>query len=301
MVTVWQPLSSRMIILAVSVVVWRWWSPTMIEAATIRPGWVAEIWLRNIVVVLGSAGLTHLWLYRWRRQGDNLRYDARPLARKRLFLFGDQTKDNMFLTLTSGVAVWTAWESFMWWAYANGVAPRLDLGGSVIGTIGFAVLLLLIPVYSNNHFAVVHWLLHRGPAYRHVHSVHHKNVNVGPWSGLAMHPVEHVLLFADVWVFLLVASSPLHLLFAMMHHGVGAPLSHTGYDAIELRRGSSGNPLRLAVGDFHHQLHHRFIECNYGGLESPLDDWLDAFHDGTPEGDRQVAERRKRLAAARRT
>ncbi len=163
-------------------------------------------------------------------------------------------------------------------------------------------------MYSNNHFGVVHWLLHRGPLYRHIHAVHHKNVNVGPWSGLAMHPVEHVALFADVWLFLLVPSSPLHMLFAVMHHHVGAPLSHTGFDGIYLgRRGRNrdgadgrGPRLKLRVGDFHHQLHHRFIECNYGGLESPLDDSLGAFHDGTPAGDRRIAERRRRLAAEHR-
>ncbi len=299
MAAVWHPLSSRMVILAVAVVVWLWFSPTMEEAATIRPGWVATIWFRNLVVVLCSAGLTHLWLYRWRRQGDDLRYDTRPLARKRIFLFGDQVKDNMFLTLTSGVAIWTAWETFMWWAYANGVAPRLDTG-SVAGAVWFVLLLAIIPIYSNNHFAVGHWLLHRGPAYRHVHAVHHKNVNVGPWSGLAMHPLEHVLLFADVWLFLIVPSGPLHMLFAMMHHGVGAPLSHTGYDAIQLRPGEPRSA-RLRVGDFHHQLHHRYIECNYGGYESPLDDWLDAFHDGTSDGDRRIADRRRALASNRRS
>lgn len=299
----WHPLSSRVTILVVALCVWRWFSPTMAEAAEPAPGWIFEIGIRNLVIVLGSAGLTHLWLYRWRGQGDELRYDPRPLAHKRIFWFGDQVKDNVARTIGSGVAIWSAWEVFMWWAYANGVAPTLDIDGSVLGTVWFVVLLVAIPLYSVNHFAVGHWLLHRGVAYRRIHAVHHKNVNVGPWSGLAMHPLEHALLFADVWLFLLVPSSPLHMLFAMMHHGVGAPLSHTGFDAIEVgRRGRGRRPIvRLAVGDFHHQLHHRYIECNYGGVESPLDDWLDAFHDGTSAGDRRTAERRRRLAADRRS
>lgn len=316
MASVWQPLSSRMVILAVSIVAWLWFSPTVAEASVIRPGWVVEILIRNYAVVLASAGLTHLWLYTWRRQGEELRYDSRPLARKkRIFLFGDQVKDNMFLTLVGAVPIGTAWEVFIWWSYGNGVNLWARLAGSGAETAGlltwsggwdhrlwFVILLLIVPVYSNNHFAVVHWLLHRGPAYRRIHSVHHKNVNVGPWSGLAMHPVEHLVLYSDVWLFLVIPSSPLHLLFAVMHHHVGAPLSHTGYDGIYLgrRRGRRGRTLKLAVGDFHHQLHHRFIECNYGGLESPLDDRLGAFHDGTPDGDRHTAERRKRLAAEQR-
>jgi sterol desaturase/sphingolipid hydroxylase (fatty acid hydroxylase superfamily) len=318
LLSVWHPLSSRMVILAASFVAWIWFSPTVAEAATISPGWVAEILIRNYVVVLGSAGLTHLWLYTWRRQGDELRYDARPLGRnKRIFLFGDQVKDNMFLTLVFAVPIGTAWEVVMWWSYGNG----FNLSSSLFGLDGpltwsggwgqrlwFVALLLIVPVYSNNHFGVVHWLLHRGPLYRHIHAVHHKNVNVGPWSGLAMHPAEHVALFADVWLFLLVPSNPSHMLFAVMHHHVGAPLSHTGYDGIHLTApgrsadgtGRRGRPLTLAVGDFHHQLHHRFIECNYGGLESPLDDLLGAFHDGSSDGDRRIAERRRRLAARHR-
>jgi len=37
------------------------------------------------------------------------------------------------------------------------------------------------------------------------------------------------------------------------------------------------------VGSFHHQLHHRYFECNYGGPEMPWDNWLGSFHDGSPE------------------
>jgi hypothetical protein len=30
--------------------------------------------------------------------------------------------------------------------------------------------------------------------YRHVHSLHHRSYNTGPWSGIAMHPVVRVSL-----------------------------------------------------------------------------------------------------------
>ncbi len=30
---------------------------------------------------------------------------------------------------------------------------------------------------------------------RHFHSLHHKSYNPGPWSGLSMHPVEHLLYY----------------------------------------------------------------------------------------------------------
>lgn len=279
--------------LVTAIVVWRWFSPSLEQAETFQPGWILGIWLRNVVLVGLAAGLPHLWLYVWKRQSDELRYDRRPLGKdKRLFLFNDQVKDNMFLSLVPAPIIGTAWESLGWWTYANGIAPTISFDSN---PIWFLVLIALVPLWSVLYFSVGHWLLHRGPAYTHVHSWHHKNVNVGPWSGLAMHPVEHVVLYADVLLFLVVPSHPIHLLYAMMHHTLGAPLSHTGYDELQV------GPVAVPLGDFHHQLHHRFIECNYGGLESPIDDLLDAFHDGTAEGDQHIAERRRRLSAAKRS
>ena len=288
----WRPLGSRVFLLAAAFVVWRWFSPSAADAATFQIGWIAQIWVRNLALLLVVAGGSHVLLYTLRVQGDDLRYDRRPLGkRKRIFLFNDQVLDNMFLTLASASVVATAWESLGWWAYTNGVFGSISFADH---PIWFVVIIVCIPIWSANYFAVGHWLLHRPAAYRHVHSWHHRNVNVGPWSGLAMHPAEHVVLYGDLAILLLVPTAPFHMIFAIMHHTLGAPLSHTGYDAIVLPGG-----LRMEVGDFHHQLHHRFIECNYGGIESPLDDWAASLHDGTPDGDRLIAARRRSLSAAR--
>jgi len=293
LVKTWRPLTSRVFMLAVSFALWEWASPSLSEAESLRPGWILEIWFRNLILLTVVAGGLHLFLQRHRVQGDGLRYDARPLTRnKSLFLFNDQVKDNLFLSLVPAMVVATAWESLAWWAYANGIAPHWSFADN---PVWFVVLLCLVPIWSVLYFGAGHWLLHRGPVYRHVHSWHHRNMNIGPWSGLSMHPVEHVILYSDVVLFLVLPSSPVHMLFAVMHHTIGAPMSHTGYDAVRL-------PMRqrFELGDFHHQLHHRFIECNYGGIESPLDELIGAFHDGTPDGDQMVAERLSRLSAPRR-
>ncbi len=279
--------------LVTAIAVWKWFSPTPAEVESFRPGWMLEIWVRNVVLLLLAAGIPHLWLYVWRRQGDDLRYDARPLGRnKRLFLFDDQVKDNVFLSLVQAPIVASLWEAGGWWAYANGHAAVFLFADN---PVWFVVLVALVPIYSAFYFSTHHWLLHRGPMYTHVHSWHHRNVNMGPWSGLAMHPLEQVVLFSDVVVFLVIASHPVHFLFAMLHHTMGAPLSHTGYDGVRV------GPVTVPVGDFHHQLHHRFIECNYGGFETPHDDVLGSFHDGTAAGDERIAVRRRQLSAAKRS
>ena len=78
-------------------------------------------------------------------------------------------------------------------------------------------------------------VLHIGFIYRHVHSWHHRNINIGPWSGLAMHPVESFILMTDVLILLLIPAHPIHILFMMFHHGIGAPASHTGFDKLKVR------------------------------------------------------------------
>ncbi|MEM9464298.1 MAG: sterol desaturase family protein [Actinomycetota bacterium] len=288
----WRPLGTRVFMMLVAWGIWAFFAPDLEAARSFSFGWMSRIWLRNVLLVGVVAGGLHWWLWIRLKQQD-LRYDTRGMGRhKRLFLFDDQVKDNVFLTLVSAMLIGTAWESLGWWAYANDTAPRVTFDSD---PVWFVVLFALIPVWSIVYFSITHWLLHRGPAYTHVHSWHHKNVNVGPWSGLAMHPLEHVVLYGDVLLFLVLPAHPVHFLFAMMHHSLGAPMSHTGHDALRLPRG-----VRFELGDFFHQLHHRFIECNYGGPESPLDLAIDAWHDGTPAGEEATARRRRALSAAKR-
>ena len=47
--------------------------------------------------------------------------------------------------------------------------------------------------------------------------------------------------------------------------------------------------------DIHHQMHHRYFECNYGSLEIPWDKFFGSFHDGTVEADKRMKERRIRM------
>jgi len=52
----------------------------------------------------------------------------------------------------------------------------------------------------------------------------------------------------------------------------------------------------LPLGTFHHQLHHRYFTCNYGGLEMPWDQWTGSFHDGTHESHQEfIAKRRQKV------
>ena len=57
---------------------------------------------------------------------------------------------------------------------------------------------VLIPIWSSMHFYWIHRLIHFPLLYRLIHSLHHRNVVIGPWTGISMHPVEHLLYFGEI-------------------------------------------------------------------------------------------------------
>ena len=140
------------------------------------------------------------------------------------------------------------------------------------------------------HFYWIHRWLHWPPLYKLAHALHHRNTNVGPWSGLSMHPVEHLLFFSSVLIHWIIAAHPIHILFHMQHQALTAATSHTGFEGLLVK-----DKNRLALGTFHHQMHHRYFECNYGNLEVPWDRWFGSFHDGTEEAHERMKVRRRKL------
>lgn len=283
----WAPLSVRGLILGLAVLTWFFFQPALERCRTFEPGWMLEIWGRNLALMIFVAGGLHLYFYSFARQDRERKFDARALARKsRAFFLRDQILDNMFWTLASGVTVWTGIEAVTLWGFANGAVPMI---GWADNPFWFVAVFLLQPIWGSLHFYGIHRLLHWPPLYRFAHALHHRNVNVGPWSGMSMHPLEHLLYLSSGLIHWVVASHPVHFLFHMQMKALEAATSHSGFECI-----MAGNKSRLALGDFFHHLHHRYFECNYGTLEMPWDRWFGSFHDGTEEAARRMRERRKR-------
>ena len=160
----WSPLTERFFILLTAIAVWAWFTPSLERTVDFRFDWMFEIWLRNFILVLTVAGGLHLWFFTFRRQHDETRYDARPLAREsKIFHFGNQVWDNMFWTLVSSVLVGTLWECLLLWGYANGYAKLISFGENPLWFIG---LMVLIPIWSGFHFYWFHRLLHVRPIYK---------------------------------------------------------------------------------------------------------------------------------------
>ena len=284
----WLTLSERVMMVVLALGLWFFAYPSLEAAKSFAPGWIVQVWAVNMVMMVAIAGGLHWYFYLRRGQGKKLKFDHRDMANNnRLWDFSDQVRDNMFWSLTSGIGQITLLQVVTMWMMANGYAPTISLAEN---PIWFVLALLLLPIWSAFHFYWVHRLLHVPFLYRHFHSLHHRNVNVGPWSGLSMHPVEHLLYLSSLMIHWVVASHPVHLFFHVIYQGPGAAMTHTGYEELLVK-----DKRRLALGTFYHQLHHRYYECNYGNQEMPWDRWFGTFHDGSAEGTEATKERRKQM------
>ena len=270
---------------AVAGIAWLWLTPSAETSSNLAIGWIALIAARNAAFVFLFAGGFHLWLYWLKRQGTEFKFNATwPDRRVKAFIFDNQTLDNMVWTFASAVPIWTTFEILMLWAWSNGWLPMVDPREAPIWSL---CLLILIPLWRDLHFYAVHRLLHWPPLYKLAHHQHHKNVNPGPWSGLSMHPIEHLLYFSCVLIHLVVPSHAIHIIFTLMHAGLSPAPGHAGFDRLIIKDGKT-----LLMPCYAHYLHHKYFECNYADGVVPLDRWFGSFHDGSDEAQAAMQMRR---------
>jgi sterol desaturase/sphingolipid hydroxylase (fatty acid hydroxylase superfamily) len=277
--------------LAVALFTWTFLTPELGAMASFEAWWIGLLLARNLAFVVILFGGLHLYFHVYKGQGDVLRFTSEPFATgARRFAFSDQVRDNVFHALAFGVPVFTAYEAVTYWAFANGHLGLIGIeAGTALFWIWFAALILLAPVIHAVHFYVGHRLLHVRFLYRTVHHLHHRNVEVGPWSGLSMHPVEHVIYFSTVAVQWLLALHPVNALYQIQLAAFYPALGHCGFDTLKI-----GERLGIDGGGYFHYLHHKYFECNYGGSLAPLDKLFGTFHDGTDEA--HTAMRARMLA-----
>ncbi len=289
-VRLWLPLTERGMIVGLSILTWLYLTPALERCQTLAFDWIAEIYIRNFALMFIVAGGLHLYLYSLSKQGRTLKYDARDLAENnRTFSFRSQVKDNMYWSLVSCVAVWTAYEVTFMWGFANGYGFMIEWSDN---PVWFAALFLLAPFWTAFSFYWIHRLLHWPPLYRLAHAVHHRNSNIGPWSGCSMHPVEHILWLISVAVHWVIACHPVHVIYYQQIQIITAITSHTGFEGLVVAGRN-----RLAMGEFFHQLHHRYHECNYGSSETHWDRLFGTFHDGSEQATDVMKERRRMMHA----
>ena len=77
----WLPITEFGIYLLLAIGVWFWLTPPLAGMETLTVEWISAIWARNLFMMTIVATLLHLWLYTWKRQGNNTRYMRNALQR----------------------------------------------------------------------------------------------------------------------------------------------------------------------------------------------------------------------------
>ena len=249
-------------------------------------GWALWLYAVNAAAIFVFYGFFELRYYVQRRQAVRFKYNSKFPGDQPsdVFWFQSQNIDNFLRSFFVTIPLWTAVEVFMLWCFANGFAPWLSWADH---PVYLAALMLVAPVIHEVHFFAIHRMIHCGPLYRWVHSVHHNSINPSPWSSLSMHPVEGALYHAVALWHLVIPSNPIVALFQLHVAGFGAVNGHLGFDKFEITDETS-----LDSHAYAHYLHHKYFEVNYGGDGLiPLDKWFGTWHDGTKEGEAMMQAR----------
>ena len=265
---------------------WFYFSPQLEAYAQLNVKVFLIAFARNSVLVALYFGAFHYRLYTQRAQDLEFKFNPRwPSEKSKQFMFGNQNLDNIFLTFASGVTIWTGFEIGILWLAANEYVSIINVQEN---WIYFVSMVLLVHLWRDLHFYLIHRLIHSQPLYAMAHRIHHKNVNPGPWSGLAMHPIEHLFYFSCALLYLLFPFHPAFIMVTLVHAGLSPAPGHTGFDRI-----TTSEDRTFSSDSYAHYLHHKYFECNYADGILPLDKWFGTFHDGSEEAQERLRYRLK--------
>lgn len=197
--------------------------------------------LANTGIMISYFGFWHVVLY-------GLGWAKRPFLASRSYRWS-KLVHNMWWSLL-GAWQWAVWEVVFVHCYATGKLPSPPAELTWRCCLNTAVWCAAVPVYRNVHFYFAHRFEHVKCFYNLIHSLHHRNTDVEPFSGLAMHPIEHLYYFSCAFIVLYAPGAPLFAFKWLGVHALISPAaSHSGWED-------------HFQSDQFHYLHHKFFEVN---------------------------------------
>jgi len=274
----------------VGLVSWFYLSPPLEAYAKLNVEVFLIAFARNSFLVGLYFGAFHYHLYVQRVQDVEFKFNPRwPTNKSKQFMFSNQNLDNVTLTFASGVTIWTGFEVGILWLASNEYVSVIKVEEHLFY---FIAMILLVHLWRDLHFYLIHRLIHFEPLYSIAHRIHHKNVNPGPWSGLAMHPIEHLFYFSCALPYLFLPFHPVFIVVTLVHAGLSPAPGHAGFERIK-----TGEDKSFDSDSYAHYLHHKYFECNYADGILPLDRWFGTFHDGSDQAQKRLKSRLKEKTA----
>jgi Delta7-sterol 5-desaturase len=124
---------------------------------------------------------------------------------------------------------------------------------------GFFILLIIDDAW----FYWTHRLLHHPKIYKYVHAVHHKSIDVTPYTSMSFHVIEPMI--ASFWIFPVAFIFPMYMpaLAVLQVYGLLDNIkSHLGYEFFP--KNFNKGWLRFLSSSTYHNMHHSKFNGNYG-------------------------------------
>lgn len=224
-----------------------------LSAVVQRAGIVfAIVTLRYLIV----AGAAFLFFWVWKKdQWADRRIQSEPPAPSKMWFEFRYSMMSMGIFALLSIGVMYARQAGWTQIYTN----VSDYGwGWFFGSI--IVMILLHDAY----FYWAHRFMHIPVIFKYAHKVHHHSTNPSPWAAFSFHPIETLLEFAIVPVFLMIMPiHPIALMTVMVFMTLMNVLGHLGYEVYP----SGFTTSRWTLWNntpVHHNMHHKFVNCNYG-------------------------------------
>jgi len=237
--------------------------------------WIAFVFARNYLLMVVMYGGWHWFLFDsvWSAKIKTKKFVAsveRPGAQQMF-------RDRLYTTL--GFTQSSVWECVVLHLWATKNPVLIPYYTSFWAYPVWSVFqCLFIAYWRDFHFYCVHRFMHPWRTqlvpdfgqfmYKHVHSLHHKSYITGPWSGLAMHPVEHLFYYSCTLLPLVFQLHPFHFWMNKLHADISPLPGHDGHD-------------KPAGGSYFHHIHHWKFEYNYGTPMVPMDKLFGTYADGS--------------------
>ena len=193
----------------------------------------------NFTITFGYFGFWHSVTYL-------LGWTDRPFHPSRKYKIG-KVFHNMWYSFL-GVVQLTIWEAIFMHCYATNRLPFMSDEQAFSNSWNMTMFIFAffwVPLYREFHFYFAHRFIHIKALYKYIHSLHHRNTDIEPFSGLCMHPVEHLYYYSCVGPSLLVFASPFAFMWNAVHLLISPAASHSGW----------GDHFQ---SDQYHYLHHRY-------------------------------------------
>lgn len=130
----------------------------------------------------------------------------------------------------------------------------------------------------DTYFYWIHRLMHHKLLFKHVHKVHHMSHNPTPFAAFSFHPIEAVLEFGFVpLTVMLMPIHPLALAGVSLYMIVMNVMGHVGFEIFP--KGATKHWLfGLHNSSTHHNMHHKYVNCNYGLYFNVWDKLMNTNH-----------------------